>query len=238
MKKTLTSIALIILTFSLLAQENKSVDLKKDFQNRLIRTNEIGVLGQVYFGQNQYPGSVLFGVNYKRKINSVSYIRALGGFAPYNEFKELGIESINQDTVIRNYYTVNIASGFLGIGIEVERQFYKKVHLFAALELLGGYGSGKLNYIKRASIFDKNIVNHLPTLTYQNIKNYKIAFLNFNPSIGAKIVCNKLNFGVELNAMQLSNKIAKTESQNSWTIASDFNLLGASTFRTFVNYRF
>ncbi len=238
MKAILLAFLVLALPLCISAQENEADDIITLDEQTKFRKNEIGLVTQIHFGYENYPGGILIGGNYKRRVNQMLSYRVLGGFTPYQNFKESGITSIKEDTVYRNFYSTDIKAGFLGVGLEVQRKFHKRVYMYAALELLGGYGSGLEYKGTRATKYDDNEPFFIPNTKIPDSEKSKIAFLNFHPAVGSKIVFKRINFGLEVTVLKFSNQMSKLESNNSWAFSGDFNLLSSSTFRTFINYSF
>lgn len=127
---------------------------------------------------------------------------------------------------------------FISGGLEAQRQFYKRVYLYAATDLRLMYGKGR-NYSKMYTLNDSLGITHADLIP-GSTSSY--ATTNFRGelvgSLGAKINFPRISCGFEVyNAvMSYSGTTSSLRSVNN-TNLFDFNL-GAISNRAFVTWRF
>lgn len=222
-------------------QQSVSTSSTSPISTFVDKKNEIGIFGQAAFGYTNNEGQVINGIQYKHWIKPNVGIRILGGFSPYySSRRPIVLERIGYDTVrVRNYYH-EANTVFVGLGIEAQRHFYKRVFLYAAVDIIGGYGTGQaqtntsLNSIYNSSqIF---ISNNLPDYVYGK---YSRTYVKLLPNIGSKIVFKRFDFGLDMSAIDIN-----WTSENSELIPTppysrlDITVLNYTSFRLSFNYRF
>ncbi len=85
------------------------------------------------------------GLQYNKRRKKLSY-KLTAGYASYDQEPHgNGFNSIIQDTAIRKTPKTKIDMVMIGGGLEVQRQFYRKLYFFAGVELRAGYGSGTVD---------------------------------------------------------------------------------------------
>ncbi len=196
-------------------------------------TSEIGIFGQTEFSQSNTNLSMM-GIQFKKWMNEHVGFRVLGGYASYDALQAPFFIGGAAGEAEERYVSHQISLGILGVGVEAQRQFYKRLYLFAGLELKGGYGSGTADTIIKTaykhhghyeSNWDLNNGSGNATMTY----------LDFMPSIGAKIQFSKLTFGVETSGVMMNyTSIATGNVSSSMT---GFEMGGYMIHRGFISYR-
>lgn len=232
MQKNLLIILSALATISVQAQEIP-VPHSKTF------SNEAGIFVQQNFTSTNADDIFMAGIQVKKWHNSHYGIRAL---AAYGNYSNTGILSTNRytiiapDTLVEKYHSTAINMGMIGVGVEAQRVFYKSIVLFAAMELRGGYGTGKLKeqIVTRYYTPDDQYENWKTTGT----KDANLIYIAAAPVIGAKVQLRHINFGLEMTGINMSYKGLNVEGspKDSYGIA-DLNI-GDFTHRIFIHYRF
>ncbi len=185
------------------------------------KDKEVGVILQAAFGNSDAPTVPMAGLQFKKWKNEHFGIRtmaAYGGFNQYLNTYKSGFITPRQDTLVEKYTETVAGVGILGIGVEAQRQFYKRVVLFAAVELRGGYGSGSEKDYTDVSVYSQNSGSYNRAVTAS--RDAKVYFIEFAPSIGAKLQFKRWNVGLELSGLNM----------NSFTINNGINKSGYSNF--------
>ncbi len=224
-------IALIVLTgSSSFAQDNTNTDilLLKKYPK-----NEIGLASETNFGNEEFGGPGM--VQYKRWVRENMAYRVNAGVGTYHHFILDGYFGIVGDTVLEKQTREQATMAFAGGGVEMQRHFYKRVYLYAAIDVLAGYGQGKTeDYIVRK--VEINGQDHRESTLVSGTGNVSVFHLNLAPFIGAKVVFNRISFGTEISAINLSYT-SKTTSFGYKSSIGDMNM-GFLRQRFFIHYRF
>ncbi len=212
-------------------EKNKLLNTFKD------RKTELGLLVQVFRGSEQFSGQAMMGLQLKHWLKQHLAFRALVAYNPYTYSPKPYITPYSADSLRIQYNRSNADMVALGLGVEVQRQFYKGVLLFASLELLAGYGEGKLTGFSRIVPVEHIHYNHPGSidLNYDDIF-FRRSYTRVIPGIGAKIVFNKINFGLETQFASMGLE-SQRAGEKKYTIA-DVDVLGNIAYRLHVNYRF
>lgn len=205
------------------------------------KRNEMGIFGQASFGNLNNQGQVLNGIQYKHWIKPNIGIRIMGGFSPYSyNRRPIVLERMGNDTVkVSNYYH-EANTVFVGLGIEAQRHFYRRVFLYASLDIIGGYGTGHAQTnTSLNSIYNPNqtfISNNLPD--YLQGK-YSRSYVKLLPNIGGKIVFKRFDFGLDMSAIDINWTYEDSELIPAPPYSRlDITVLSYTSFRLFFNYRF
>jgi hypothetical protein len=175
----------------------------------------------------------LAGVQYKKILNDKKGFRLIAGYSSYNGPEMAFSRGTSGDTAVDRFTETNINLGIVGAGIEMQRHFYKKVYLFAALELRGGYGSGSHDTLVR-----KTSSSGMPYAfgTKEGRADATMVYVGLMPSIGTKLQFKKLTVGTELSGIESSYKQQRIENRSSYGVMDV--MAGQFSQRIFVNYRF
>jgi hypothetical protein len=178
-----------------------------------------------------------FRKNYKRNF---SY-SALLGYSHYLVVPQRNFSYIKGDTAYARSETSNIGMAVLGLGLEAERHFYKKVHFFAGLELRGGYGGGTTDTVITRQY---NAVHTSSGSVYTYIASDErhvkgadesLVYAAVTPYVGGKIELKKFSFGLSfMNSLYL--RLTQPEGHPSLGLL-DFDLSNV-TKRLFILYKF
>ncbi len=226
-----TLIALILLTgSSSFAQDNTNTDilLLKKYPK-----NEIGLVSETNFSNDEFGGPGM--IQYKRWARENMAYRVNAGVGTYHNFSLDSYFGISGDTVLEKQTREQATMAFIGGGLEMQRHFYKRVYLYAAVDLLAGYGSGKTEdyIVRRIAINGQDHTESSPTPGRGDVS---VLHLNLAPFVGAKIVFNRISFGTEMSAINMSYTNVKDNFTGSSGLI-DLNM-GFLRQRFFINYRF
>ena len=140
-------------TYGVAAQDNITAEILPKQ-----RKNEIGILATMPVNSSTGTGSESYGgLQYKRwvKPDFMAY-RANIGYGEYLNHSD-GIQYRNGDTVFNILSATQLPAIFVGMGIEIQRHFYKRVYMYAAIDLYGGYASGKTNEALDIEVFNNDV---------------------------------------------------------------------------------
>lgn len=226
-----TFIALTVLIgSSAFAQDSNNTDilLLKKYPK-----NEIGLVSETNFGNEEYGGPGM--VQYKRWVRENMAYRVNAGVGSYSHFNLNSYYGIIGDTVFEKQSRQRATMAFAGAGVEMQRHFYKRVYLYAAVDLLAGYGSGETeDYLVRKVAI--NGQDHTESSLMPGRGKLSVFHMNLAPFIGAKIVFNRISFGTEISAINLSYT-SKTDNFGYKSSIGEMNM-GYLRQRFFINYRF
>jgi hypothetical protein len=231
MKVILFVLASALLTTSVFAQ-----DETKGKKTLFPQKNELGLMAETGFGNNN-KNTGFTGLQYKRWVKPYMGYRIIASYGEYYERYRLLSETRLGDTVIETSRATTVPLASLGAGIEMQRKFYKRVYLFAAVELRGSYGHGRYNHIVSQRV-ENNAVNYYAETAFSPQADVRMFSLFATPSIGAKLQWRKLIIGTEISAIQLGYTNTKYQYDMSNTGGMlDFNA-GSFRQRFFVHYCF
>jgi hypothetical protein len=218
------------------SETDNVVTLTEPLKNE--RTNEAGLFGQSVAtgGYNSFLS--LGGVQYKKWLRPNVGIRAILAHGNYISFQYSPTAiSVKGDTIINENLRTRVNMGFAGVGVEAQRHFYKRVHLFAGLELKGGYGSGYTD-----TVYEKQYKESGHTTYSKDIRDIRsgtpdvnMTYLGFSPSIGARLQWSRISIGAEIFPAEISYTGINTSGVK--TSQFDFNM-GELKQRIFIHYRF
>lgn len=203
-----------------------------------VRKNELGLMGESHFNQNVNAGDISFcGIQYKHWVKPNMGYRLILAYGEFFENYYPTIQGKFGDTVIETSRQTTIPNVIAGLGVEMQRKFYKRVYLFAAVEARAGYGTGKYSYVTSERI-ENNQFNQYASTTFTPDAYARMFTVNVAPSIGAKIQFRSICFGTELSAIQLGYKnIYYSQNFPSYMSTSGFDA-GMFRQRFFLHYRF
>ena len=226
MKKMLPPLLLLLSTFAIRAQEIP-VPAPKPYKH------ELGIFTQIDMGGNEHLSMGLTGLQYRYRHTERLGIRAI---AAYGSYSSSGSETFHGsgDTIITHQKHFDIGLPVLGLGLEAKRHFYRKVYLFAALELKGGYGAGSGGTLERRS------TGHGDSITYhlsQNIdrRDASLLYIGMTASVGGQIQWSRVCLGLEL--LPVTMMYRKIDDDTGRAGIADLNL-GDFSQRLFLHYRF
>lgn len=232
--KNIIALSLMLASMTASAQEQSISESPKQ------RKNEIGLTMQTDAFSYAYNNTSLQALQFKRWKNEHFGARFLVGHASYYTNQDFApTYQVNNDTIIRKQPITNGNMGFVGFGLEAQRQFYKRVILFAAIEAQVGYGNARVDTAVEYSTKDiqfRPFTNEPGTMPARPDATTQLFYVGITPTIGAKIEFNRINFGTEfaLNLARITNRsYPGLPSIN--TIDID---LGNINPRFFVHYRF
>lgn len=228
MKNILLVLTLMSPTALLSAQEASKKILTE-------RKHEIGIFSHINsMSSGSYGNMDMQGVQFKLWKNETIGFRVLAGYASYNNFSSPFSVKTLSDTVVERSTQTNIGLGTIGFGVEAQRRFYKRVYLYAAMELRGGYGRGTTDTVTVKRLVNPN--NYYSEATNGGRALADMFYINLSPSIGAKLNFNRISFGVEVYGVNLGYQ-SISYGNGPTTGMGDFDM-GNVSQRVFINFRF
>lgn len=226
-------IALILLAILAGGNAYAQDEIKTDILLLRYPKNEIGLAGETNFSNEKFGGPGM--VQYKRWVRENMSYRVNAGVGTYSDFSHDGYFGIIGDTILEKQTREQATMAFAGGGVEMQRHFFKTVYLYAAVDLLAGYGQGKTEdyIVRRVEVDGQDYTESTPTPGKGDIS---IFHLNIAPFIGAKIVFNRISFGTEMSAINMSYTGVKDNFTGSSGI-TELNM-GFLRQRFFIHYRF
>lgn len=231
--------------FTAIAQTDDEQDTAPALSKTTIdHKHELGVFGQTNPYGNGNEDMNFAGLQYKTWANEHLGLRFLAAYSDYNFKSSKFYQGASSDTSVSKWAQTHISLGVIGGGIEAQRRFFKRVYLFAAIEMRVGYGNGTIDTsIEKAYTYTTPSTPQMPSATYSAVYGYgagrgnaNMFYLGVSPSIGAKLQFNRLCIGLEMQAAQLSVKSIKYDNAPSYGV-TDFEL-GNISHRFFINFRF
>lgn len=227
--RTALIISILLIGSSCFAQD----ETKTDILLLKYPKNEIGLTSETNFSNEEFGGPGM--IQYKRWVRENMAYRINAGAGTYHNFVLDGYYGIAGDTILEKQTRQQATMAFLGGGVEMQRHFYKHVYLYAAIDVLAGYGNGKTeDYLVR--VVEVNGQDYRESTPMPRRDNISLFYLNVAPFIGAKIVFHRITFGTEMSAISLSYT-NKTTSSGYQSSIGDVNM-GHLRQRFFINYRF
>lgn len=192
---------------------------------------ELSIFGQTLLTGNNDVFS-LAGLQYRRWHNEQVGFRVIGAFGQY--YSSGGeLQYISGDKVITRQQHYNISLPVVGFGLEAQRHFYKRVSLFAAVELRGGYGAGHADTGVSRSIGQGAVSQYLSERSGR--RDVSLLYLGLSPSIGAKMQWSRLCVSLEIAPLTASYTQLYNAPGNGGTINLD---MGNLNQRLSIGWRF
>lgn len=239
-------LATCMATMGAIAQENATIDILPVAKK--VHKNEIGLLGEtpfgnsasgnyLYAGSGSYQGRVA--IQYKRWVKENMGYRASLGYADYSGSSGRNYIGKKGDTTFQSFYRNRVPVVFGSIGVEMQRQFYKRVYLYAAVDLQVGYGNGTNESVRTTEVLNNN--NLYDHRYYNETITSTASATVFNagvvPFVGAKFNFSRISFGTELSGIRMEYNSVTSALQPMPGGVGEFSL-GDFRQRFFVNYRF
>lgn len=210
----------------------------QSYQNK---KNEIGLFGEQKFS-NSMNNAGKFGIFYRRENKENKFRRFQLFHTSLNSFSMNNPYSVIQhnDTIVSKYFVNNMSGFGLGYGIEKQRNFYKKVFLYAALDVRFTYKQHKFyNHVDTtvmSNVQYSSMVHFNSTSTRIPNYNAKGYYISVLPTIGAKIdIRNRIVVGTE---MMMTTNVG-FYSQKTTTNYTIFDLdMDLFTQKFYINYKF
>jgi len=195
--------------------------------------HEIGLSGETNFGNSDYGGPSM--LQYKHWMRHNMAIRVNAGIGTYQAYNSDGYYGVSGDTILERQTHNKATMGYGGFGIEMHRHFYKSIHLYAAAEVMAGYGSGTSEsfLVKRVITNGQDYSNS--DIVPGNSGTVSLFNLNIAPYVGAKIVLKRISFGTELSGISMGYTNVSTNGKSS--SSADMNA-GSFRQRFYVLFRF
>ncbi|MCB9045331.1 MAG: hypothetical protein H6550_04225 [Chitinophagales bacterium] len=208
--------------------------------------NEIGIFltpistygnNSNYWGNSEYSGNA--GLQYKRWVKPNIAYRIIGALGNYNQNNFFENSEKRGDTLYFRQANTNIPLYFIGGGLEVQRQFYKKVTLYAAVEVRAGYGTGEYEeFLTKMLESQQMSFNPNSYFGVTRVANSRASafILDATPFIGGKINFRRICIGTEASVVKVGMEQVHFDNLPDYSI---FNVaLGSFRQRFYINYRF
>lgn len=225
--RTLFFITAISLSTAVAAQDVKQIDVMPKE-----RKNEIGFVSDLGLNTN-HSG---IGILYKHWINDYKGIRANVSYSSYSYANSKIFFPAQGDTVFSKQAFTDISTIYASIGAEMQRRFYKRVYMYAAVDLYAAYGTGNTEEIlsKELSTYNANErLDYAIGATYSSTL-FRIGVM---PMVGVKFNFSRISFGTELSGILTEYQSLKHNNNTPANGIFDFSL-GHYTQRVFVTFRF
>lgn len=198
------------------------------------KLNELGLLGETNFGTRDVSSTI--GVQYKHWTTDNRAYRLNFSYGEYNGGYRAEWLGVSGDTLIERQTISQVPVFYLGGGIEAQRQFFKRVYLYAAIDIRVGYGSGTTtDNIVRTVVKDNSSYTSITPETYPDRVTYFSA--GAAPYIGAKLQFNRLSLGTEITAVQ--TELVSVDDPTRFNTTTTINMnLGTFSQRLYLLYRF
>lgn len=234
MKIVLKSCSLLFC--SLLAMSVHAQEIKN-------KTKEIGLFVELGM-DNSAASNGLYGVQFKKETKPNKSIRLQLMYQQKSFRSEPYEYSFVKDTM-KTTQTTQKSNGFYGgFGIEQQRQFYKRVFLYASIDARLGYSKSVFyKTIKSSSVDTLNgVYSTNPYSSYsipEKLSDWKASRYSFDilPSIGSKLIFQKLTLGVETGLNISNSYLSQSGSMLKKYSIYDLNI-SYMQFRAYINYRF
>lgn len=222
---------IVLATFAVLLSLNSSA---QESPKHEFRKHEIGIGYRIPSNSSGAGGGI--DLMYKNQRKENKFYRFLIGFqSPNTTFSQKRYSAIG-DTIMTNNNSYNYTTLFVGFGLQIQRHFYKRVFLTAAVDTRFHYGGGTYDNYYVKIFYD---ADNLEKNDYTKTKLAAISAFQWDlqPSIGAKFEFSRVNFGIELTALlsQFYSLHSKTSAYSSSLF--DFDL-GNNLTRAFIGFRF
>lgn len=224
MKKIPLFVLFSFSAFNLAAQE-----IKAPAPN--VYKHESGIFGQTEGVGNEHLSTSMIGLQYKYWHTERLGMRMIAAYGNYYSSSS-ETSYISGDTLVRHQKYFDFSIPVAGVGIEMQRHFYKRVYLFAALEMKGGYGNGTGATSEHRSSGQGDSMFHFS----QNVDRHdaSLLYIGLTASIGAKVQWNRICLGLEVFPVHLSySKINDDIDRSGGTDMS----LGSFSQRLFLHWR-
>lgn len=235
MKRTITALVATLMCATAIAQTTDATTAEQP----KARKNEIGVTAELDAFNSGLNSTTFQALQFKRWKNEHFGARFLIGrgdfqstydFPPYYQVKN--------DTVYKKTPITFTSMGIAGVGLEAQRQFYKRVYLFAAVEAKFSFGSGRVDTITERSVESpQHPMQHpIPSVPAASPISAQMFYAGLTPTFGAKFQFSRFTFGSEM-AWNLLNYTSTTYGVLPTRSMVDLDMSRLSP-RFFVHYRF
>lgn len=201
-------------------------------------TREIGLFGENVFTSTQSDIYGRVGIQYKNEFRENKLYRLMAGYGNYEYTSRKSYTKMVGDTLFSTQLHADVPMFFIGGGFEMQRHFYKRLHLYAAVELNAGYGKGTYNDLLIKEKNENQVLEEHYLFVSSTASGPVSTFaLNATPFIGAKFIWNRLILGSELSLVRSSWQsvtFANAITESNMT----FDLGSSVRQRIYLNYRF
>lgn len=227
-----TTFALSMLCFALNVHAQNDTEQQQPLKQR---KNEIGILIEAPT-HTLYGGASGFQYKHWIKPNFGYHLSATTGAYNYNSDAQFVDKS--GDTVRYNQTNTFVPLGYIGWGVQIQRQFFGKIYLYAALESRIGYGKGRIDEfsITEVTVVQDSFRSFNGSTVPLSSENISILTVDFAPFIGARLPFKRFCLGAEITAIRSGTAHYNYASYRDYSIAiAEFNDLRQ---RLYLSYRF
>lgn len=231
--RLLLSLAALLMLNQTIAQENTNVTHTND---RVIK-NAIGIQAGAGFGYTE--DDEIISLQYKRWVRPNRAVRISAGFGKYDNMINKGVTNFVADTAIETLALNTVDMFYVNAGIEMHKQFYKRMYMYAAIDLRAGYGSGTVQHAEKRHYSVGGVTykeeSYLPFTTTFDLTRFTI---DATPYVGVKVLFNRVAFGTEISALRtgfISQKTTDPTEESMGIVDMNAGLLRQ---RIFINFRF
>ncbi len=203
------------------------------------KRNEIGLTAEINAFSNINNSTAFQAIQYKHWQNEHFGMRFLLGKRDY--YSDVSFSTsyrIDGDTLTKTNYATDATIAIAGVGFEAQRQFYKKVYLFATVETKFGFGEGYIDSFPTRTVYNDTFPwgRTVTTKFSYSAATYNIFYASVTPTFGAKLQFNHICFGTEMSLYLLSYTSMKNQSR-PYESMLEFDISTINP-RFFVHYRF
>eukprot|EP01136_Pigoraptor_vietnamica_P019384 Opistho-1_new@414 len=202
------------------------------------RKNEIGIFMHNAMGSASINSTDvdMMGIQYSRWKNERIGYRIMAAHGNNYAIGDVFRKTVNVDTFIDMRTRRVVVMLKIGAAAQIQRKFYKRVYLFAAVELNVGYGKGKQD-----TLIDKTYMTS--SYHYENsgdifgrpASDVKMWHVSLWPTVGAKLVFSRIAAGVEFFGVDATFSSVTVNKRSQGLFDFDMGNVGQ---RLFFNYRF
>lgn len=189
--------------------------------------NEAGIFTEIGKNRGNY------GIQYKTWIKSWMGIHVNASYGRQEEDNHGNLKPLYyNDTILLRNLSTSYKLMNLGIGIDVRKQFYKNLFLYASMDLTGGYGKGESD--TTGTFYYNN--QEFPVFENQDQDvTLKKFYLNWLPTVGIQWNLKRFAIGTDVSIIRNAMTI-ESRGGHSTTL---FDMeIGDFSQRLYIHYRF
>jgi hypothetical protein len=223
---------LIVIWFILLSIQTEA----QPMNNTKPRRQEIGIGYRIPpLSRVSYNPETGLDVMYKKFLKPNRALRFMAGFQNQNFYKGQTVYEVMHDTVFATTPNQSAKTVFIGLGMQMQRHFYKRIVFTGAIDTRFHYGRGRFEkYTEKVNLLNQEKSHE----SAEFISGARAFQWDLIPSIGVKFEFSRINFGIEMlsHMMDYFSLVPYSSSVSSISLF-DFEIAQPSSRLTF-NYRF
>lgn len=199
--------------------------------------NSGGIILQPSFGDANSNESGV-GLQYKRWVKPFMAIRTNVTYNKWQTAPSSHPTHIAGNVLYEGSEQSNINMFNLGVGAEVQTRFYKRVYLYAAVDIRAGYGSGTYQYFEQATQYlpdNTKLISNPKLVSESGITKWSISSI---PFVGVKMLFKRIEFGTELSAIYTGVEHTSPTALRPYKITNVEAYIGQLLQRVYIHYRF